>query len=208
MHPESIDEKTKRVLEKIAKTDLAKNFYLAGGTALAVHLGHRKSIDLDWFSKKGFSNSEIKKILSELGIFSLTGEEDGTVHGTLDGVKISFLRYNYELSFPLVEFENILLADERDISAMKIDAISSRGNKKDFVDLFFLLKKYSLEELIDLFEKKYKTIKYNKLHILKSLAYFPDAEDDPMPIMLENVKWEDMKEYISSETHSFLNILP
>ena len=204
MHPEAIDEKTKRVLEKIAGTDLAKNFYLAGGTALAVHLGHRKSIDLDWFSNKVFSNSEIKKILSTLGDFVLMGEEEGTVHGILDGVKISFLRYDYELLFPLVNFENILLADERDISAMKIDAISSRGSKKDFIDLFFLLKKYSLKDLIGFFEKKYSAIEYNKLHILKSLSYFSDAEDDPMPIMLEDEKWEDMKEYISDETHSLL----
>lgn len=171
---------------------------------MAVELGHRKSIDFDWFSKEDFSNSEIKEILSGLGVFVLSGESDGTIHGILDEVKVSFLRYRYNLLFPLVSFENVHLADERDIAGMKIDAISSRGSKKDFIDLFFLLKKYSLAELIEFFEKKYSEIKYNRLHILKSLAYFADAENDPMPIMVEPLEWEKVKELIAQEARALL----
>jgi len=91
------------------------------------------------------------------------------------------------------------LADERDVAAMKIDAISSRGSKKDFIDLFFLLKKHTLEDLLDIFSKKYKNIKFNKLHILKSLAFFEDAESDPMPVMLQSADWISIKNSIQEK---------
>lgn len=103
---------------------------------------------------------------------------------TFDHVKVSFLRYEYDLLFSPVAFDGIFLADERDIAAMKLDAVSSRGSRKDFVDIHELLKKYSLAELIGFFEKKYSNIKYNVLHVLKSLVYFEDAENEPSPIMM------------------------
>lgn len=204
MHTESINNETKRVLEKIAREDFIQNFYLAGGTALAVQLGHRESIDLDWFSDFDFKNIDIKHKLSQIGGFSLTSEEEGTVNGVLDSVKVSFFYYDYKQIFPLVNFVGIKIADERDIAAMKIDAISSRGSKKDFIDLYFLLKKYSLEELVSFFEKKYSGIKYNRLHILKSLAYFEDAEDEPMPVMLVDFDWEKAKEKIRADVNGLV----
>ena len=194
MFEQSISHETRLVLEKIAKSDLAQNFYLAGGTALALQLGHRESIDLDWFSQTDFSNSVIKEKLPQLGKVEIIGEEEGTVNAVLDGVKLSFLRYRYPLVFPLVMFGKVKLADERDIAAMKIDAASSRGSKKDFIDIYFLLKKYSLAELIGVFEQKYKGITYNKLHILKSLVYFADADNEPMPVMIQRADWEEVKE--------------
>ena len=199
MYPETIDAQTKRVLEKIKTLKFVKNFYLAGGTALAIQCGHRKSIDLDFFSKENFSTAELKEELLKIVSLAVTSEEDGTLNCIIDGVKVSFLRYRYDLLFPFVEIEGVLLADERDIAAMKIDAASSRGSKKDFIDIYELLKKYSLAEIIDFFEKKYSAIQYNKLHILKSLVFFDDAEEEPMPIMLNNVDWKEVKEKITKE---------
>jgi hypothetical protein len=95
-------------------------------------------------------------------------------------------------------------ADERDIAAMKIDAVSSRGSKKDFIDIYFLLEKYSLSDLLEIFEKKYAAIKFNRVHILKSLSYFEDAESEPMPIMLKPISWEDVKKKIVAETNRTL----
>jgi predicted nucleotidyltransferase component of viral defense system len=196
MHPEAINQKTKRVFFKISQADFIKDFYLAGGTALAIHLGHRESIDLDFFSEKEISPAKIKNELSRLGAFVLISEEEGTIHGMLDEVKVSFFYYPYQVLFPLIDFESIKLADERDIASMKIDAISSRGSKKDFVDLYFLLQKYSLKELLELFEKKYSQIEFNQLHILKSLIFFEDAEIEPEPIMLKKASWKDIKNKI------------
>ena len=205
MHEETIAPETRRVLEKISGQDCINNFYLAGGTALALHLGHRESIDLDFFSSENFSLETLKKKISESGEYYLTNEEDGTLDGVLDGVKLTFLRYEYQLLFPLIDFNGIQLADERDIACMKIDAISSRGSKKDFIDIYFLLEKYSIEKLLDFFRKKYSHIEYNTLHILKSLSYFADAEDDPMPKMLKAIDWGMVKKKISGETKRLVN---
>ena len=204
MFTQTISDKAKRVLGKIARTEITGGFYLAGGTALAIQLGHRTSIDLDWFSAESFLNDGIKKTLSEIGEFELVGEEKGTIHGNLNRVKVSFLYYSYKVLYPLVDYEGIKLADERDIAAMKIDAVSSRGSKKDFVDIYFLFERYSLPELIGFFEKRYENIKYNKLHILKSLTYFEDAETEPMPIMIKNAAWGEIKKKITAEANKIL----
>ena len=206
MFKESISQETKLVLEKISQGKLVDKFYLVGGTALAIQLGHRESIDLDWFSQDNFSNQEIKFELSKLGNFQVISESDGTVNGMLDNVKVSFLYYRYKTLFPLVNFEKIKMADERDIAAMKIDAVSSRGSKKDFVDIFFLLKKYSLEKIIGFFEKKYADINYNKLHILKSLVYFAEADNEPIPIMIQDIDWEEVKKDMQEKVNAWLNI--
>ena len=204
MYKQSVSEQTQRILAKIGG-HFTRDFYLAGGTALAIELGHRMSIDLDWFSGREFLNSQIKTALAKFGRFELTGEDKGTIHGVLDEVRVSFLRYNYGLLFPLVEFGGAKLADERDIAAMKLDAVSSRGSKKDFVDIYFLLEKYPLPELMGFFEKKYADIKFNKLHILKSITYFEDAEKEPMPKMLKPASWESIKQKIVVEANKILN---
>lgn len=195
-----INQETEHVLEKIKKITTDNNFYLAGGTALAIQLEHRESIDLDWFSADFFSNEKIKNQLAQIGKFKLEQEEKGTIHGVLDNVKITFLHYKYQPIFPLVDFNGVKLADDRDISAMKLDAISSRGSKKDFIDLYFLLEKYSLKELLEFFDNKYKDIEYNKMHLIKSLLYFEEAEQDPMPIMIKDKNWQEIKEKIKNET--------
>ncbi|MFA4998416.1 MAG: nucleotidyl transferase AbiEii/AbiGii toxin family protein [Candidatus Paceibacterota bacterium] len=192
-------------MEKIGDSSLAKDFYLAGGTALALQLGHRQSVDLDWFSRQNFSNEKIKKDLALLGNFKLLSEEKDTIQGILDEIRVSFFHYGYDLLFPLIKFKSIDLADERDIAAMKIDAISSRGSKKDFIDLYFLLKKYSLAELIGFFENKYKNVEYNKLHILKSFSYFDDAESEPAPVVIQDIEWNKIKEVIADKAKKILD---
>lgn len=204
MHLESIDEKTILVLEKIGESNIPTDFYLAGGTALALQMGHRQSIDLDWFSRSEFSNQQLKESLSAMGDFTLVNEAPDTINGLLDNVRVSFLRYDYEQLFPLIPFRKINLADERDIAAMKISVASSRGSRKDFIDLFFLLEKYTFDDLLKFFEQKYKNIEYNKLHILKSLTYFDDAEAEPMPRMLKQVDWSAVKKTLQIEADKFL----
>lgn len=204
MHSEVIHANTQRVLEKIKKSAFIKQFYLAGGTALAIQIGHRESIDLDWFSPEKFSIEQLRNGLADLGTFMVENQAEGTLHGVLDGVKITFLRYEYKQLYPFIEFKGIKIADGRDIAAMKLDAVSSRGSKKDFIDIYFLLKKYSLSELIGFFENKYSHLQFNTLHILKSLCYFDDAEGDPMPVMLQDVQWRDIKANIRKAVNEYL----
>lgn len=204
MYPETLASETRCVLEKIGKQAFIQDFYLVGGTALALHLGHRESIDLDFFSAKDFSLDKLKKEISALGEYHLVNEEDGTLDGVLDGVKLTCIRYEYPLLFSPIDFSRIKLADERDIACMKIDAISSRGSKKDFIDLYFLLEKYSLAELFSFFKQKYSHMQYNQLHLLKSLMYFDDAEEDVMPKMLKKIHWGVVKEKILEETRKLV----
>lgn len=207
MRRETIDARTKRVLESLGETDFIKDFYLAGGTAMALQIGHRKSIDLDWFSKKEFSNMELKYVLSGLGLgrLKIYSEDEKTLNVDLHGVKTSFFEYKYRTLFPFEKYgKNVNLASMADIACMKIDAISSRGSKKDFIDLYFMLQKYSLKELLDFFDKKYKEIEYNHLHILKSLIYFQDAENDPMPLMLKKIDWEGIKKKIKRQVREYM----
>lgn len=206
MHQEVVSQETMNVWRKIAVSGLAENFYLAGGTALAIRLGHRRSIDLDFFSDKDWTSDEIKGELAGLGKFEVVSETTGTLHGLLDSVRLSFFCYRYALLFPPAPFGGLNLADQRDIAAMKISAISSRGSKKDFIDLFFLLKKYPLRDLFSFFEKKFQGINYNKLHLIKSLTYFDEAEEEPMPIMIEKIKWEEVKKIIQDEANKFLKV--
>jgi len=179
---------------------------MAGGTALAIQLGHRESIDLDFFSQKYFSTNKLKNKISSIGEFTVEYEDDITLDGILDGVKLSFFYYEHKLLFPLIDFEKIKLADAKDISAMKIDAVSSRGSKKDFVDIYFLMQEYGLPEILTFFTEKYKGVKYNKLHILKSLSYFEDADKEPELRMLKNIEWTEIKKVISKEVQEELKV--
>lgn len=195
MREEVINKKTKRLLVELAKSGLIKDFYLAGGTALALQYGHRKSIDLDWFSRDSFKTVKLKKDLTKFGKMTIDSEETDTLNLNLEGVKISFLGYPYKPLFPFLEWKGAKIADYRDIACMKLDAVSSRGSKKDFIDLYFFLQDYSLSDLFKLFDKKYKNIQYNKLHILKSLVYFTDADNEPMPVMLKKIDWQKVKDF-------------
>ncbi|PIP55967.1 MAG: hypothetical protein COX06_00345 [Candidatus Zambryskibacteria bacterium CG22_combo_CG10-13_8_21_14_all_42_17] len=201
MHEETLSENTRIVLEKIAP--ITGPFYLAGGTALALLLGHRISVDLDFFSKDTFSVSLLIEQLNTLGNLKIDDQSETTFNGSLDGVKISFFYYPYPLLFPTKEYKVIFLADERDIGAMKVQAISGRGSKKDFVDLFVLLKKYSIQELFDFFHKKYEKFNYNQLHILKSLSYFYDADTDPEPVYIHPISWIEVKKVIKNTVDEY-----
>jgi len=200
MRKEVINQKTKRLLDDLVIKGVVDDFYLAGGTALSLQFGHRRSIDLDWFNAEKFNTRKLREQLLEIGGINVESEEENTLNLILSGVKLSFLRYHYQLLFPLINWQDAKLADWRDIACMKLDAISSRGSKKDFIDLYFTLKRISFDELWKLFEKKYKDIKFNKLHILKSINYFDDAEKEPAPMMLEEIDWEKIKKYFINLT--------
>lgn len=201
MHTETIKKSTQRIFEEIGSLEIIKTkFYLAGGTALALIYGHRKSIDLDFFTKENFNNQDILKEIKKKFAVKILSQEEDTLHILIDNVKISFFKYNYKILFPFIKYnENINLANPIDIACMKLDAISDRGLKKDFVDLFFILKDYKLFELLNYFEKKYKDSDYSFLHILKSLIYFEKADDDPSPVMLKNANWRIIKKTIEKE---------
>ncbi len=202
MFEKAIDSKTRQVLAKIKETGVLNNFYLAGGTALSLILGHRKSVDLDFFSSR-FPKTEI--LLAKLRSLGpeIINQDKGTLDLYIKGVKVSFLKYDYPLVGDFLEFDGVEIASLADIACMKLSAISSRGSKKDFIDLYFILEKESLKNLLSLFQKKFKGVDYQMAHILKSLVYFEDAEQDPDPVFLVSFDWGRAKERLRKEVLSY-----
>jgi hypothetical protein len=203
MHEQTLYPKTKRTLEIIEDNTLLDSFYLAGGTALALQLGHRKSVDLDFFTAE-FPDNE--QLIQELQTYkpSVTQNTKGTVDVLINETKVSFLRYQYPMLENTIKYNDIQLAHVKDIACMKISAISSRGSKKDFADLYYILEIYPLEELISFFEKKYKGVKPNMLHTIKALTFFGEAEDEPDPEYTHSITWEKIKRRITTESKNLL----
>ncbi len=200
MPQEIISKKTKANLEILTKEAVLKNFYLAGGTGAALQLKHRVSLDLDFFTNKDIDTKTLIQKIKTQGKFSIERETENTLIGIFNCSRVSFLRYDYPLLFDLRQIKGIKIADLRDIGCMKIDAVSSRGTKRDFVDLFFICREaISLKNLLSLFKKKYKSVNYNMLHILKSLAYFENAENNPMPRMILPTSWQEVKSFFKEE---------
>mgnify|MGYP000158477060 CR=1 FL=1 len=172
-----------------------REFYLAGGTGLALQYNHRKSVDFDFFNKNNFTNEEIIEKLKSIGKVQVQSEAKNTLHALVNNVRISFLGYKYPLLKNFITVGHIKIADHLDIACMKLSAIVSRGTKKDFVDLYFLLKNFTLDELFHHYEKKYVVKDYTYI-LLKSLVYFEDADQDPMPVLYEPIRWEKVKHTI------------
>lgn len=191
--------KTKSILALLGKSSLLHNAYLAGGTACALHLGHRISYDLDFFTPKRFRASLLTKKIKEIGRFELDRTAWGTILGRFGEIRFSLFYYSYPLLFAPEDFEGVKVADLRDLAAMKIAAIAERGTKRDFIDLYAICQKISLKAAVFFYDQKYRELASNLVHIIKSLAYFEDAEKDVMPKMLISFSWREVKKFFINE---------
>ena len=197
LHYSTIASKTLELLKKLQETELFKELRLVGGTGLALQYGHRKSIDIDLFGKIAVRDIEIVTVLREIGDLK---EIDITKYikiYTINGIKVDIVNYPYRwLQEPLFK-DNLIIAQTKDIAAMKLAAITNRGSKKDFIDLYFILQEFSFEKILDFYSDKYPDS--SKFMLLKSLSYFDDAEEDSMPFMIKDIKWKKVKDYISQK---------
>jgi nucleotidyltransferase AbiEii toxin of type IV toxin-antitoxin system len=198
-HPEVIGRATERALAALVGASAITDFYLAGGTALALHLGHRLSEDLDFFSEVDFDERRLLVRLQVLPAFTMLSEAPATLHVLIAETKVSFLGYPYPLLFPLLQFKGTQVADWRDIACMKISAIASRGTRRDFIDLYSVARQLGLDHLLQLFQKRYAAVNYSQLHIFKSLVYFEEAEKDPLPNLLADIAWPAVRQYFQAE---------
>lgn len=200
MFEETLSKNTKKALALLGESELLKDAYLAGGTACALQLGHRVSIDMDFFTEKEFDAKRTIQQLQKIGNFKLDRQSWGTILGELEKVKFSLFVYQYPILFPFKPFRGIQLADLRDIAAMKIEAIGGRGIKRDFIDLYFICQAgVTLREILRLYDRKYKNLASNRVHIQKSLVYFVDAEASAMPKMIEWIEWNKVKAFFERE---------
>lgn len=185
-----VDERTFLLLKKLQSIPELKDLRLVGGTSLALQLGHRISIDLDLFGSFD-SSLPLEMFLFDFKNVNKTGSNRFMQFYEIDGVKVDFVNYNYPwLSEPPID-EGVKLASIEDIAAMKINAIINRGTKKDFIDIDFLLERYTLVQILELYQRKYNVKDYQIA--LRSLSYFEDAENDVMPKMLIKKDWKTVK---------------
>lgn len=199
---EVLDKKHQHDLGILKSGQVLDDFYLAGGTGAALTLKHRQSLDLDFFSDKNFNPDLIASRIAELGHLELERKEQGTVTGLFNNTRLSLFYYPYPLLRATQTVCGISVAHVIDIACMKIDAIASRGSKKDFIDLYTIAQSgYSLKDLLGFFQEKYQKLDYNLIHIQKGLVYFNDAEKDPEPIMLQPMNWEKVKDFFKREAN-------
>lgn len=194
MFDEVLREDDIQILRALPET-ITESFYLAGGTALALQIGHRYSFDFDFFSIEEFSTLQLKNELTRLGAFRLFQESKGTLEGRINQTRMTYLYYPYALLHNTIHYQNLRLAAVMDIALMKLSALSGRGSKKDFIDLYFLKELIRWDDLIQDFEKKYQGSGYNLYHLIKSLAYFTDARNEPDLHMIKPYQWEEVEDY-------------
>ncbi len=201
----TLPAKTKKLIKKIQKENpkFLQEFYLSGGTALSLQLGHRESIDLDFFNQNDFDPKQYQPKLENFGKLKDLQLDKNTLNAFLKGVQIKFLGYPYPLLKSTINWKGIKISSVLDIACTKLQTIGMRGNKKDFVDIYFILKKYPLKKLFKMLDKKYQQSDFSRTHILKSLVYFEDAESQPMPKMHKKVKWEKIKKEIEKKVKNF-----
>jgi hypothetical protein len=203
-HLETLSKAARELLTALGRAGVLSPFYLAGGTGLALRIGHRRSVDLDFFAREAFDADALLVSLKDSFKPSILSQAPQTLHLLLNQVKVSFIGYPYPLLFPTDGFSQAQVADARDIACMKLSAVASRGTRRDFVDLYVMARKYTLRELLSLFARKYVGLDYNRLHLLKSLTYFDDAEADPPLELTSEIAWNDVKEYFLREVPALM----
>ncbi len=197
------------LLKKLMKHPQLSDFFLVGGTALALQMGHRISIDLDMFTRQEFDPDmlllALKKDFTIVEAFKAKNTLQAAIQPSSktnnEPIKTDFIRYAYPLLAPIKKQDGIRLLSMEDLIPMKLSAITNRGSKKDFYDLFFLLKEYGLAEMLNMFTRKFPET--NLLQVLKSLTYFEDAEDEPDPVTFEASSWNQVKQQLISSVKDF-----
>jgi len=200
VHPKVLSKNAWDLVRRLAKSGILKGWMLAGGTGLALQLGHRYSEDLDLFRPEPFDTEKKLHELSGIGKVEVKQRASGTLHTVLQGVRLSFLEAQADFLFPGSPYRGMTVADPMDIAVMKLIAVGGRGSRKDFVDLYFLFRQgVALESMFRCLRRRFQGIDYNEYHLMKSLVYFEDAESEPMPEMIRDVTWEEVQDAIIQE---------
>ncbi|MCX7785983.1 MAG: nucleotidyl transferase AbiEii/AbiGii toxin family protein [candidate division WOR-3 bacterium] len=205
MFEQVLSEKTRKLLFTINDEINKYDFYLGGGSGLALYIGHRVSEDLDFFTLKDFKPEQLARYLETNYQYQEVSVSSVTLHCTINEVKVSFMRYLVPLFYPLTDFAKIKVADWRDILAEKFKTLSQRGSKKDFYDIYccYLYNKLNIGEGIKFLKHRFKKTEINYYHILKSLVYFEDADQEPELMLIKPVPWQTVKDFFIRNIREF-----
>lgn len=197
----------KQLLGTLGPVARKRGFYLGGGTAVALHLGHRRSEDFDWFTSEAIGDPlQLAGALRSDGLeLDTLGVDRGTLHAEAGGVRLSFLEYRYPLLRPVVEWADYScrIAALEDLACMKLSAISRRGEKKDFVDLYAMAARgWSLSQMLEMYREKFDMRDVG--HVLRSLIYFDEADETAMPAMLVELDWSRVRKDLTERVKAFV----
>ncbi|MBX2970792.1 MAG: nucleotidyl transferase AbiEii/AbiGii toxin family protein [Cyclobacteriaceae bacterium] len=201
--PFLIKPETFNLIQRLQSLDFLKEFHLVGGTALALQIGHRNSIDIDLFSRNNFNSNQFISQLQAKFAIEVAFEAANTLLTFIESIKVDFITHDYPLINPPKEEEGIRFLSLPDIAAMKLNAISNSGKRlKDFIDIYFLLEYFSMSDMIGFYSVKYPN--FNPLIALRAVSYFDDIDPsiDP-PNLSVKLPLEKIKERITeSVLHS------
>lgn len=208
LYKETVDKDTLDLLTKLQQKEYLKGFHLVGGTSLSLRIGHRKSDVIDIFSNLEFDERALLENLTFDFPFRLFYSSKNTLKGGIGNVKIDILARRYPLINEPEVIEGISMLSIQDVIAMKINAITTSGQRvKDFIDIYFLLEKYSIGEMGSFYSKKYS--QYNEVNVLKSLTWFEDIDMSDWPLILKDPGLDIgmVKKRIVSETNRYIKKL-
>ena len=189
------------VMNGFGKSELGSHFYLAGGTALALQIGHRISVDLDFFSPDLDIPTAREALQDSLHEFAteLADSSWGNLVFVARTVRVGFYGYGYPLVESLSKADNIALASVTDIGLMKLDTLLSRASRKDFHDLYAICQRTSLRNLLDAVPRKFSNTRDFEAQVVKHLVYFERAEQEAPVPLIEEVSWQDVKAYFRAQ---------
>lgn len=205
LHKETVSNNTLELIQKLQSDVALEKFTLVGGTALSLQIGHRISIDIDFFSMEAFDQQTILQHLESNYGFQEQYSHTNTLKGIINGVFVDFLRHDYKYVAEPLNIMGMRLASKQDIAAMKVNAITGNGTRvKDFIDIYFLLKEFSFSEIVGFYKTKYNS--RNDFHAVKSLTYFEDIDADAWPKMLleKTLKLDVIKNTLVEQRDLFL----
>lgn len=190
LYKETVSPRTLEILKELMTEPSLGNFFLAGGTALALQIGHRISIDLDFFTINDFDKDGLLEELERSYGFAVDYQQKNTLKGRIENVKVDFIAHQYPLLSPLTNDEGVRMCSLRDIAAMKLNAIAGNGTRiKDYIDVAYLSSYMSALEIVESYSGKYTN--RNPLMAIKSLIYHKDIDfSEPIEVIDENYSWE------------------
>jgi predicted nucleotidyltransferase component of viral defense system len=193
LHLRTIEPRTLELLKSLLKEPFLANNFLVGGTSLALQMGHRFSIDLDLFTHDAFEADPLLEALrSKFKVQPLT-VTDTIFIAVVEGIKVDCVHFKYPFSFPVIQEDGVRMADARDVAPMKLDAVTKRGSKKDFYDMYYLFEQFTPIQVLEWYNNMFQHS--TSFHVIRSLTYFEDAEETEDPIVFDKkVTWPLVKE--------------
>lgn len=196
---ETVEIQTLELIKALQDKEYLKDFYLVGGTALALYLGHRKSLDIDLFASEAFDTAALLENIQQDFPYQLTFTANNTLKGSIDNIKVDLLSHRYPYIQKPATIGGIRMLSLPDIAAMKLNAVATSGQRsKDFIDIFYLSEQFDMEEMLTFYKTKYN--QENDTFLLKSLIYFDEVDQSDWPMLVKNpaLKWRTVQKQLTT----------